>query len=196
MINTSQDLKEYLLQDKIALGRSEKRPSKADYIWRYEIALRKTEYHTNNRSLIHYLARNIYSNQYLKLGRICGFEIPLNTIDMGLSIAHKGPIVINSHARIGKNCRLHICVVIGTIPGTCYTAPTIGDNVYIAPGAKIFGPISIADDTIIGANSVVNKSFTEKSICIAGVPAKKISNIGRTEKEKNNKEIYEKIISL
>lgn len=191
MIQSSEDLKEYLIQDKIALGRSAIRPGKTDYIWRYEIALRKTEYHTNNRSFYHYVARNLYSRQYQKLGCICGFEIPLNTIDMGLSIAHKGPIVVNSHARIGKNCRLHICVVIGTIPGTCYVAPTIGDNVYIAPGAKIFGPISIADDIIVGANSVVNKSFTEKSICIAGVPAKKISNIGRFEKEKNNKDFYE-----
>lgn len=36
----------------------------------------------------------------------------------------------------------------------------------------------IADGCAIGANSVVNKSFEEKGISIAGIPAKKVSNIG------------------
>lgn len=49
---------------------------------------------------------------------------------------------------------------------------------YIGPGAKIFGDIFIADNIAIGANAVVNKSFYESNITIAGVPAKKISNKG------------------
>lgn len=57
-------------------------------------------------------------------------------------------------------------------------APTIGDNVYIGPGAKIFGKIQIADGIAIGANAVVNKSFFEQDISIAGVPARKISEEG------------------
>ena len=52
--------------------------------------------------------------------------------------------------------------------------PIIGDNVTIDPGCKIFNEITIADDIRIGANSVVNKSFDEKGITIAGSPAKKI----------------------
>jgi serine O-acetyltransferase len=57
-------------------------------------------------------------------------------------------------------------------------APIIGDNVYIAPGVKIYGGIEIAEGIAIGANSVVNKSFTEPNITIAGVPAKKIADGG------------------
>lgn len=53
-------------------------------------------------------------------------------------------------------------------------APRLGDNVYIGPGAKIFGPIEIGDNVAIGANAVVNKSFPD-SVTIAGVPAKIIS---------------------
>jgi len=49
---------------------------------------------------------------------------------------------------------------------------------YINPNC--FGPI-IADGIVIGANSVVNKSFTEENITIAGVPAKKINNKGRKD---------------
>ena len=51
----------------------------------------------------------------------------------------------------------------------------IGDNVYIGPGAKLFGPIQIGDNTVIGANAVVNKSFKEGNCTIVGVPAEIIS---------------------
>ncbi len=112
------------------------------------------------------------------LGVKCGFSIPLNVVDEGLSIAHIGPIVINGGAKIGKNCRLHVCVNIGTEAGKRSDAPIIGDNVYIAPGVKMFGKIQIANNIAIGANAVVNKSFTEEGIGIAGVPAKKINDKG------------------
>lgn len=54
----------------------------------------------------------------------------------------------------------------------------MGNNVYIGPGAKLFGRIEIADGIAIGANAVVNKSFLENNISIAGIPAKKIGNMG------------------
>ncbi len=54
----------------------------------------------------------------------------------------------------------------------------IGNNVYIGPGARIFGDIEIADGIAIGANAVVNRSFLEPGITIAGVPARKISDKG------------------
>ena len=47
----------------------------------------------------------------------------------------------------------------------------IGDNVYIGPGAKIFGAITIGDNVKIGANAVVNKSFGD-DISIGGIPAR------------------------
>jgi serine O-acetyltransferase len=56
--------------------------------------------------------------------------------------------------------------------------PTIGDNVFIGPGAKLFGEINIGDNVMIGANAVVTKSFEEGCCRIAGIPAKKISDEG------------------
>lgn len=50
------------------------------------------------------------------------------------------------------------------------------ENVEIGYGAVLLGDIRIADDIIIGANSVVTKSFEEPGIVIAGVPAVKIRN--------------------
>lgn len=43
---------------------------------------------------------------------------------------------------------------------------------------KSFGKIQIADECAIGANAVVNKSFLEKGVSIAGVPARKVSDRG------------------
>jgi serine O-acetyltransferase len=87
-------------------------------------------------------------------------------------------LIINNATKVGANCRIHNNVVIGTEAGRSDQCPTIGDNVFIAPGAVIFGNIRIADDIAIGANSVVNRDFLDKGITIAGVPAKKISDKG------------------
>ena len=83
--------------------------------------------------------------------------------------------MISPEASIGANARINVCVNIGLKNNL---APNIGDNVYIGPGAKLFGGITIGDNVIIGANSVVNKSFTD-GVTIAGVPAEII-------KRKNN----------
>ena len=71
---------------------------------------------------------------------------------------------------------MHACVNIGASNGE-KEAPQFGDNVYIAPGAKIFGNITIASNTAIGANAVVNKSFLEENTIIAGIPAKVIGEV-------------------
>jgi serine O-acetyltransferase len=191
MIHSKRDLRDYLEADRIALGRKNKKPRISDFIWRYEICLRKNEFYKNCKNGIFWKPmRTLYSMQLMLLSIICGFDLPLNRIGKGLSIAHKGTIIMNDGASIGENCRLHVGVNIGTVPGCSNVAPQIGNNVYIAPGVKIYGNIEIASGIMIGANSVVNKSFKEENICIAGVPARKISDMGRFEIEKNNKIKY------
>lgn len=189
MIKSYNDYLEYLEADKVALGRTGKKPSLQDLVWQFEITMRKYEYLINcKNSFIWKGAKMWIKFKYFLLSVLCGFEIPINVFGKGLSIAHKGTIVINGSTRIGENCRLHVCVNIGTIPGCSGVAPVLGDNVYIAPGVKIYGKVQIASGIMIGANSVVNKSFTEENITIAGSPAKKISDLGRFEIEKRNKE--------
>jgi len=58
--------------------------------------------------------------------------------------------------------------------------PVIGDRVYIGPGAKIFGPITIGDESIIGANAVVNRSVPPRSI-VVGVPGRVIREATEAE---------------
>ena len=189
MIRSKLDLLEYLEADRIALYRKQKKPSAVDLIWQYERALRKLEYYTNIRAWGG--VRLYYKIKHFVLGIILGFDIPINVVDKGLALPHRGTIIISYGAHIGENCRIHVGVNIGTAPGCGGKAPTIGNNVYIAPGAKIYGPITIASGIMIGANAVVGKSFTEDNICIAGVPARKISDMGRFDIEARNHKLYE-----
>ena len=60
---------------------------------------------------------------------------------------------------------------IGKSIGTNQFSPILGNNIWIGPRVRIYGSIKIGSNTVIGTNSVVNKSF--KGNCtIAGIPAK------------------------
>ena len=93
--------------------------------------------------------------------------IPVNCFGPGLSIAHYGPIVVNTTAKVGKNCRIHEGVTIGAT-GKNGQAATIGDNCFLATGAKVIGDIHLGNDIAVGANAVVTKSFLEDKITLGG----------------------------
>ena len=176
MIKTKDDLKYYLQQDKKALRIKYNRPRfLTDYIWKYEIFFRKTEYYYNNKNNI--FNKFFYFYYKLRMSRTGrkngGFVFPVNKVGPGLSIAHYGSIVVNGGAKIGKNCRIHEGVTIGATNGSVIAA-TIGDNCFIGTGAKIIGEVTIGDCATIGANAVVTKSFCEPNCVLVGVPAKKI----------------------
>lgn len=113
--------------------------------------------------------------------KINGCDIsPKAFIDEGVFIPHPNGIVIGSECKIGKNVTILQQVTLGiSYPGT-RQSPVIQSNVYIGSGSKILGNINIGSNCIIGANSVVTKSF-KSNLIIAGIPAKEI-------KEKINEE--------
>ena len=190
MINTYDELKFYIQQDNIANGRNKlAKPrwysnSSKNLIHKFLILLRKVEYYEKKKSLIKILYFNILKYKFNRLSVKLGFFIMPNVFGHGLAIAHSGPIIVNDLAKIGKNCRIYVGVNIGVNEsinskgGIDGDIPKLGDNIYIGPGAKIFGKIIIANNIAVGANAVVTKSFLEENITIAGVPAKKISNKG------------------
>jgi serine O-acetyltransferase len=110
-----------------------------------------------------------------------GVHIALATeIGGGLYIPHALNIVVNSRCRIGRNCNLLQGVTLGIAHrGKRLGTPVIGDNVYIGPGAVIFGSISIGDEAAIGANCVVTKDVPTRGV-VVGVPGKIISRDGST----------------
>ncbi len=179
MIQSKKDLKEYMDADAFAMSRKGTVPMFYDYAWRYIRCLRKSEYYLNCRKDVLGRALGLWHRFCLhQLGVKCGYEIPLNACGKGLSLAHIGSVIINGGAKLGEYCRIHAGVNIGTAAGESSAAPQIGSRVYIGPGAKLFGPIVIADDIAVGANAVVNKSFTDKGCSIGGIPAKVIGEKG------------------
>lgn len=178
-IESKNDLIRFLRLDKDINGFQKKRPSiYGDYSWKFLIALRKEEYHHNQNGKWHRLCKKFWAMIHTHYGVKMGWDIPINSFGPGLKINHFGLIVVNNNAQIGAFCDIHQGVNIGQHGNKPDDVPTIGDNVWIGPGAKIFGKIKIADGIAIGANAVVNSSFEEANISIAGNPATKISNKG------------------
>lgn len=110
----------------------------------------------------------LYIFQYHRMRSKWGIEIPrAANIGYGLYIGHNGGIVISSQVIIGKNLNISQGVTIGISgKGERRGVPIIGDNVYITPGAKIFGKITIGNNVSIGANAVVNKDVPDNSIVV------------------------------
>jgi serine O-acetyltransferase len=97
-----------------------------------------------------------------------GIELPRSaTIGPGFYIGHSGGITIAPGVIIGRNCNISQDLTIGLSgQGEKAGVPTIGDNVYLAPGARVFGKISIGNNVKIGANAVVYKDIPDNAIVV------------------------------
>lgn len=100
---------------------------------------------------------------------------PTARIGRGLYIGHFGGIIIGPETRIGNYCNISQGVTIGQAGrGKKQLSPVIGDRVYIAPGAKIFGGIVVGNDVAIGANAVLTSDLPDNAVAV-GIPAKIIN---------------------
>jgi serine O-acetyltransferase len=82
----------------------------------------------------------------------------------GLRINHFGGIIVGPGVVAGENCSLSQDVTLGDHRGS----PRMGACIYVAPGAKVFGPIVVGDHVAIGANAVVNEDVPSYSTAVAG----------------------------
>jgi serine O-acetyltransferase len=112
-------------------------------------------------------------------GTKLGFTIPLNVFGPGLCIVHTGTLVVTPSAKVGAHCRINVDCCIGVVGDL---APRIGDNAYIAVGAKIIGGVTLGNNVRVGANAVVTKSFGD-NVTLVGVPAHLISHSPTIEGE-------------
>ena len=75
---------------------------------------------------------------------------------------------------IGDNFTVCEGVTVGNIRGQG-RLPIIGDNVYLEPGCKILGSITIGNNVVVRANSFIVADIPDNSIAI-GNPARIIPN--------------------
>lgn len=98
-----------------------------------------------------------------------GISISTNIkIGGGLHIKHGGSVYINVTS-IGKNFTCYQSVTLGVDKNN--NKPSIQDNVTVFTGSVVYGNIILKDNSIIGANSVVNKDVPKYTF-VAGAPAK------------------------
>ena len=182
MIQTRKELKEYLLADCLRFSSKPKWWTKLTYsetwmIYSYIRNLRYLEYYSNNKHfgnkllyLYHLLIHRYKSLKY-------NINIPINVAGPGFFFVHPGFLRINPDVRIGRNATILPNVLIGRRRPDKPAIINIGDNVYIATGVTILGPVNIGKNVVIAANSVVIKDIPDNCV-VSGVPAKIIMKDG------------------
>ena len=114
----------------------------------------------------------------LWIGVATNIELPPEAvIGPGLFIAHTGYIVLGPGVVMGHHCTLTQGVTIGHGAGgndSTFECPSIGNRVYVGPGAAIIGPLTIGDDSLIGVNAVVTRSIPPRAVAL-GNPARVMS---------------------
>jgi serine O-acetyltransferase len=116
-------------------------------VWNYRIS------HWLWKHNIKLIAR-IFSN---RARRRTGIEIhPGATIGRRFFIDHGIGVVVGETTQIGDDVMLYHNVTLGARRfATGKRHPTIGNRVIIGAGAKILGPVNVADDARISYNSVI-----------------------------------------
>ncbi len=92
-------------------------------------------------------------------------------IGPGLILTHRHGILIGPVV-IGRNCAIHQNVTIGErMAAGDKGVPTIGNDVWIGPGAVITGAITVGDGVTISAGTVLSKDVPAGCL-VAGNPAR------------------------
>lgn len=118
----------------------------------------------NSRNIV---VRLLFKIPFNYFSTVYGIQIPTSVeIGSGLLLPHYGGIVINSKAKIGKNCTILHNSTIGNDKGKRKGSPKINDNVYIGPGAVLVGNIEIGENSLIAPNSFVNVDIPPNSVVI------------------------------
>jgi serine O-acetyltransferase len=86
----------------------------------------------------------------------------------GLRLPHPVGVVIGPGARLGRRCTLMQGVTLGG--GREGEFPSLGERVYVGPGAKLLGGIEVGSYASVGANAVAIRDVPARAF-VAGVPA-------------------------
>jgi serine O-acetyltransferase len=114
--------------------------------------------------LAHFVANRVVET-------VTGIQIAEHaTIGPGLYIGHFGGVVVGA-VTVGDNCTLSHGVTLGRSARAGQDArPTLGDRVWIGPGAVVTGGVHLGDDCVVGANTVLTRDLPDRH-CALGAPA-------------------------
>ncbi|MFV0394678.1 MAG: serine O-acetyltransferase [Coprobacillaceae bacterium] len=110
-----------------------------------------------------------------------GIEVhPGATIGKRFFIDHGMGVVIGETTIIGDDCVVYQGVTLGGV-GTgehkCKRHPTLMNNVMVSAGAKVIGDITIGNNSILGAQTVVLKDVPD-NCTVVGIPASIVKQDG------------------
>ena len=138
-------------------------------------------------AMFFYRINHFLWNAHLKmLARFLSQFAPGATIGRRFFIDHGMGVVIGETTIIGDDCILYQGVTLGGV-GTgehkVKRHPTLNNNVMISAGAKIIGDVTIGDNSIVGASSVVLKDVPP-NCTVVGVPGRIVKENGiRVDKD-------------
>lgn len=107
---------------------------------------------------------------------------PAAEIGPGFQLVHVVSVFLGGKMVMGSDCSVFHEVTVGPSGIDSMEYPVIGDRVRIFPGAKVLGGITIGDDAIIGANSLVIDDVPAGAV-VSGNPAKVIRMRERADDE-------------
>ena len=123
-------------------------------------------------ALLRWSFSKLYGMNQFILKITSGIQIPREAqIGQGFHIIHGQNIIIHPDVVIGDRCGIMHNVTIGTNMKS--GAPRLGDDVFLGAGAVVIGRISIGNQVIIGANSLV-KDDVPDDVVMLGVPAREV----------------------
>lgn len=140
--------------------------------------------HPSFKTFIYYkIMHYLYNKKLYFLARLTSYRLKKKTgieihpgakIGKNFFIDHGSGVVIGETTIIGNNVTIYQGVTLGNKKfATGKRHPTIEDNVIIYSSAKVLGNITIGENSIIGAGSVVLNDVNSNET-VAGVPAKTI----------------------
>ena len=110
---------------------------------------------------------NAYIREKSRLGnkvKIGSFvEVKKVTVGDGTKIPHLSYV---GDSVIGKNCNLGCGVITCNYDGKNKFQTTIGDNVFVGSNSNLVAPVTLEDDSYVGAGSTVTKTVPKGSLAV------------------------------
>lgn len=140
-------------------------------MYSYQVAKLLSKLHKNKREYM----SNYFRKKGIKVGDNCNILSDICTkepflVSIGDNVTISSSVLFTTHdASVAK--------VFGPEVGSdVFGRIEIGDNCFIGMGAILLCGVSLTNNIIVAAGSVVTKSFNEERIIIGGNPAKKIGD--------------------